>query len=326
MDGSDVQIKPAGFMSYSRFDDKHDHGFLTSFRQRLGDEVRAQWGHKFEIFQDVADIGWGSDWQAMLDAALDSATFLIPVITPSFFGSMACRAEVETFDTHARRRPGSSLILPLYYISAPQFERFEQFKDDSVVSALRRHQFADWRELRNKSITDASVEEEISKLARRITDFITADPAERHETGPPRTLADGNGQLTSKTGAAASSGAAGRLRLVPSPERAPGEEAEEEEQLASPWAELLATLKRTKLEPADWRLFASRTKELREALAPGFPPYPAAEAEVSSVIEALVRAIGPNAIKNATPAQITSSCETAERLRLILIDLISKTR
>jgi hypothetical protein len=33
---------PAAFMSYARFNDEHDDGQLTLFRQRLAAEVRAQ--------------------------------------------------------------------------------------------------------------------------------------------------------------------------------------------------------------------------------------------------------------------------------------------
>jgi hypothetical protein len=39
--------KPAAFMGYVRFDDQHDDGQLTRFRERLSAEVQAQTGEEF---------------------------------------------------------------------------------------------------------------------------------------------------------------------------------------------------------------------------------------------------------------------------------------
>jgi hypothetical protein len=49
---------PAAFMSYARFDDQHDGGQLSEFREWLGAEVGAQTGQEFAIFQDRNDIAW----------------------------------------------------------------------------------------------------------------------------------------------------------------------------------------------------------------------------------------------------------------------------
>ncbi len=58
---------PAAFMSYARFNDEHDDGQLSRFRERLAAEVRAQTGQGFVIFQDRADIAWGQNWQQRID-------------------------------------------------------------------------------------------------------------------------------------------------------------------------------------------------------------------------------------------------------------------
>jgi hypothetical protein len=47
------------------------------------------------IFQDRADVAWGQNWQQRIDEALDVATLLLVIITPGFFSSAACRAELE---------------------------------------------------------------------------------------------------------------------------------------------------------------------------------------------------------------------------------------
>jgi TIR domain len=84
-------------MSYARFDDQHDDGQLSQFREWLGAEVRAQTGQEFAIFQDRNDIAWGQNWQQRIDEALDEVTLLLVIITPSLFGSPPCRAEVARF-------------------------------------------------------------------------------------------------------------------------------------------------------------------------------------------------------------------------------------
>ena len=74
--------QPAAFMSYARFDDLHDDGQLTQFRERLSAEVRVQTGEEFSIFQDRNDISWGQNWQKRLDQTLDAVTLLLVIITP----------------------------------------------------------------------------------------------------------------------------------------------------------------------------------------------------------------------------------------------------
>ena len=80
---------PAAFMSYVRFNDAHDDGQLSQFRERLAAEVRAQTGEEFVIFQDRNDIAWGQNWQQRIDEALDAVTLLLVIITPSLFRSPA---------------------------------------------------------------------------------------------------------------------------------------------------------------------------------------------------------------------------------------------
>jgi hypothetical protein len=67
---------PAAFLSYARFDDRHEKGRITRFRERLSGEVRMQLGGEFEIFQDHTDIAWGEPWKQRIDQSLDAVTFL----------------------------------------------------------------------------------------------------------------------------------------------------------------------------------------------------------------------------------------------------------
>lgn len=336
-----MPASPAAFMSYSRFDDHHNHGYLTAFRERLSGEVRAQWGSEFKIFQDITDIGWGADWRATLNEALGSATFLIPIVSPSFFKSDVCREEVARFDAHEQNLAYGGLILPLYFIKTPEFEDFEQYEQDPIVSALYKRQCADWRELRHMSIDEARVEKEICALARHITNIIELNPEGKNSPGASRDHS-GHAQMSgtiaeelvtqpalhpiSEIGSQDGEGEPDRIesfgRTSTGILRAVAPLADP----TAPWPELAEALEQTEFEPVEWRIFSVRTRKLRHILSQEFPPYPVRAAEVSSTIEALSWAIDSATVRNANTAQIRSSCELAERLRIILINLITKTR
>src|SRR5580704_4410242 len=131
-------------MSYARFNDAHDDGQLSAFRERLAAEVRAQTGREFVIFQDRADIAWGQNWRQRIEETLDVVTLLLVVITPGFFGSAACRGEVARFRELERELGRSDLILPVYYISAREMDDRAVRESDELARVLASRQFADW--------------------------------------------------------------------------------------------------------------------------------------------------------------------------------------
>ncbi len=110
---------PAAFMSYVWLDDQHENNRLTQFRERLSGEVRLQTGEEFVIFQDKTDIAVGQQWQQRIDESLDAVSFLIPILTPGFFRSEACRSEVERFLKREEQLGRHDLILPVYYVDCP---------------------------------------------------------------------------------------------------------------------------------------------------------------------------------------------------------------
>ncbi len=180
-----VPGRPAAFMSYVRFNDQHDDGQLSQFRERLAAEVRAQTGQEFEIFQDRNDIAWGQNWQQRIDEALDEVTLLLVIITPSLFHSPACRAEFGKFVDRECALGRADLILPVYYISAREIDDPGLRKNDEIAAVLASRQFADWRELRFEPFTSPVVRKAIAQLASRMRDTFwrppaaSAQPAER---------------------------------------------------------------------------------------------------------------------------------------------------
>jgi parallel beta-helix repeat protein len=168
---------PAAFMSYVRFNDQHDDGQLSQFRERLAAEVRAQTGQEFAIFQDRNDIAWGQNWQQRIDDALGAVTLLLVIITPSLFRSPACRDEFGKFAERERALGRADLILPVYYIGAREMDDPGLRDSDEMARMLASRQFADWRELRFEPFTSPLVRKAIAQLASRMRDSFWQPPA-----------------------------------------------------------------------------------------------------------------------------------------------------
>src|SRR5688500_15638543 len=107
---------PLAFLSYAHTDDEYEEGRLTELRRRLSAVVRAQTGQEFPVFQDRQHIAWGQNWKTRIDDSLDAVTFLIPILTPSFFASAECRREVERFLEREQELGRNDFVLPIYYI------------------------------------------------------------------------------------------------------------------------------------------------------------------------------------------------------------------
>jgi F-box protein 11 len=172
-------------MSYVRMDDAHENGRLSQFRERLSGEVRMQCGEAFEIFQDRNDIAWGQQWQQRIDGALDAVTFLIPIITPAFFKSPACREEFERFLKREDSLGRADLILPVYYVECPVLSNKAKRETDSIATVIAARQYADWRELRFEPLTTPAVCKQLASIAKQIVDALDRDEALVHSSARP---------------------------------------------------------------------------------------------------------------------------------------------
>ncbi len=168
---------PVAFMSYVRFDDQHENGRLTEFAKRLSGEVRIQTGEKFHIFQDRNDIAWGQEWAQRLKESLGIVTFLIPIITPGFFKSVACRDELNRFLEREKKLQRSDLILPVYYVNCPLLGDAAKLKRDDLASVIAGRQYADWRELRFEPFTSPTVGKLIAQMASQIVSALERGPS-----------------------------------------------------------------------------------------------------------------------------------------------------
>jgi CheY-like chemotaxis protein len=157
------------FLSYTRRDDEFFGGAITSLRKFLELGVQVVTGQKnFNIFQDIDGIEFGQQWERRLDRAVVSTIFLIPVITPLFFQSTACRDELKKFIAHEKKQKRDDLILPLYFVTAPVLEKTDSLADDSLASEINTRQRYDWRTKADLPIDDPQTRRAVIDLAEKI--------------------------------------------------------------------------------------------------------------------------------------------------------------
>lgn len=171
-------LHPAAFLSYVHSDDDHDNGRITKLRSRIEGEVRMHTGKPFKVFQDRNDLEWGQNWQERIESSLEEVTFLIPVITPSFFNSPACQKELDLFISRESSLGTNQLILPIYYLES---DLIEEDSGNTNANVLRSRQYSDWRHLRflpfdhhDVAAQFANLAADIKKRSRHLADIIQA--------------------------------------------------------------------------------------------------------------------------------------------------------
>lgn len=172
---------PTAFLSYVRFNDQHDVDALSNLSASLEGEIRTVTGDAFKIFQDRRDIHVGQNWLECINQALDSAALLIAILTPSFFRSDYCLAEMQHFLEREEKLKRNDLIIPIYYVDVPGLNGNER-GPNSLFDVIRSRQFYDWRELRFESLDSAQTRRALNRLAVQIRDaldrFAKTSPAE----------------------------------------------------------------------------------------------------------------------------------------------------
>lgn len=174
------------FMSYVNEDDRHDNGWMTQFRERLSGEVRMHTGEPFDIFQDRKDIAWGQQWQERINQSLDAVTFLIPILTPAFFKSAACRDELERFLKREETLGRGDLILPVYYVNCPVLQDEAKREHDKLTQVIAKRQYADWRDLRFEDFTSPQLRKALAKIAQQIMEALAETSRQQLEDAKPQ--------------------------------------------------------------------------------------------------------------------------------------------
>ncbi|UOQ87974.1 toll/interleukin-1 receptor domain-containing protein [Agromyces endophyticus] len=153
----------SGFWSYVHADDDAEGGRIA----QLGRDIAAQFelltGESIELFLDRDSLEWGAQWRERIETSLAAIAFFVPVLTPRYFASAACRSELQTFSRRADQLGLRALLLPVLYADL-YFDEGE----DELVELARSFQWVDWRELRFSDRTDGSYRRTVHDLAQRL--------------------------------------------------------------------------------------------------------------------------------------------------------------
>jgi hypothetical protein len=164
---------PQAFLSYTHLDDEFYDGYITGLRRGLEFGVRVASGdNEFSIFQDKEGIVLGEDWPRRLERAVSEASVFIPILTPSYLKSAACRRELEQFLICESRIGGANLVLPIYFVSIHQRGQVQSPDSDKLAQELFRRQHYDWREHADKPLKARSTRRAIKALASAIADVV----------------------------------------------------------------------------------------------------------------------------------------------------------
>jgi CheY-like chemotaxis protein len=157
------------FFSYTRLDDEFLGGSITELRRLFELGVRVVTGDKdFSIFQDIEGIELGQKWQERIDEALLESSFLIPIVTPLYFTSEACRDELTKFIDHEKSHGMRDRILPVYFHTSPRLEKPELRAEDPLAREIASRHRYDWRSLAYLPNNDPQVRRAVRDIAAKI--------------------------------------------------------------------------------------------------------------------------------------------------------------
>lgn len=155
-----------GFLSYVHADNDAEGGRIVQLAADVRDQYQLLTGEAVELSVDEAVLSWGDDWRARLDELLQTAVFIIPVITPSFFRSAECRRELQEFTRNAEQLGVQELILPILYVTVEELSDPES--PDEAVQLVQRYQWKDWRDLRFEDRLSPAYRRAVAELAEKI--------------------------------------------------------------------------------------------------------------------------------------------------------------
>ena len=200
-----MAIDPTGFWSYASNDDRSSGGQLSLLRAKLAGELAMLVGNgRVHLFQDVASIPPGADWERQIREALRQSWFFIPIITPSFLSSAWCCKEVKIFQEIKSEMGQDALIFPIQYVDVSLFSgsRRADCFDPTVLDFLREKQWADYSGLRFGSTeTEAS-----RRILFSIANAISKTLYEEQRTPAAPTFGATRREVTNRASFPASSG------------------------------------------------------------------------------------------------------------------------
>jgi hypothetical protein len=180
----------AGFLSYARADDEREHGRISRLAADIAAAFATITGSSIDIWVDRDGIQWGDPFRKRLSEALQSTTFFIPVLTPTYFLRDECRKEMQAFVTSARSLGLHELLLSIRYVDVPGLN---EESPDELKAIAASMQYADLTSVRFEEPSSGSYRKKIDELANRLVELtrsLETRPATRGEGGSDVDLRD----------------------------------------------------------------------------------------------------------------------------------------
>lgn len=160
------------FLSYCHADNDHLKGAILQFVNDIIDEYNYETSNTLGLFVDKTSINWGEDWRQALDRGIGNANIILPIITPRYVRSEACRKELLDFNTRVTEH-GPNRILPLMLQSIDGMTGISD--RDPVWDIAHNRQYLPVGDLRLMSAEDRQKRIlEIVKELRAVIEDITA--------------------------------------------------------------------------------------------------------------------------------------------------------
>ncbi len=156
----------SGFWSYVHADDEASHGRIAQLARDIVTEYEAQTTEKIQLFLDRDDLTWGDAWRSVIDEALASVAFFVPVVTPRFFKSVECRRELKQFADRAEALGVKQLIMPILWIDVPNLH--DPAQRDDAMDMVVDFQWEPLTNLRHTPRDSPEYTKAVEKLAAQI--------------------------------------------------------------------------------------------------------------------------------------------------------------
>lgn len=158
----------SGFWSYVRLDDDAEGGRIAQLARDIVMQFEMLTNDEVDLFLDRDSLEWGAHWQARIDDALADVAFFVPVLTPRYFASPACRAELNAFARSANELGVGQLLLPILYLDVPGVE--DDDPDDDLIALARSFNWVDFRKIGLLDRDASQYRQAVRALAQRLAE------------------------------------------------------------------------------------------------------------------------------------------------------------
>jgi parallel beta-helix repeat protein len=210
-------VPSSGFFSYRQLDNKNDKQYLSRLRSNLEQEIETLIGRKITIWQDIAKIEWGQHWKQQIAKGLAEAAFFIPVITPGYLRSKACRDEFAAFVKYEANLRRNDLILPLVYVRPDEFDDVATRQNDDVIRIVLERQYIDWEPLRPVGEGRIGYRQNLTVMGKRVRTLLKSVDANPNSRKPRKKTK----KKVPKARASTSTGKQGAAPVTPEPREIP---------------------------------------------------------------------------------------------------------